>query len=149
MDVANKVLIFRWFEEVWNRKNDAVIDELLDPQALIYGLTDDPTRALRGPDEFRPFWRVFITAFPDLQIAVESTISEDDKVVARCAVRGTHTGEGLGFPPTGRRVHMNGIVIATIRNGKLVEGWNTFDFMSLYSQLSVMKSPADPAAKPS
>ncbi|MGZ8921668.1 MAG: ester cyclase [Limisphaerales bacterium] len=149
MGVSNKVLIFRWFEEVWNRKNEAVIEELLDSQALIYGLTDDPTRALRGPDEFRPFWRVFITAFPDLQIAVESTISEDDKVVARCAVRGTHTGEGLGFPPTGRRVHMNGIVIATIRNGKLVEGWNSFDFMSLYSQLGVMKSPADPAAKPS
>lgn len=145
MGVSNKVLIFRWFEEVWNKKNEPIIDELLDPQALIYGLTDDPTRAIRGPAEFRPFWKMFITAFPDLQIAVESTIAEDDKVVARCAVRGTHTGDGLGFPATGKKVGMNGIVIATIRNGKLIEGWNSFDFMTLYSQLGIIKPPADPA----
>ena len=144
MALSNKVLIYRWFEEVWNKKNEPVIDELMDPQALIYGLTEDPTRAIRGPDEFRPFWRAFITAFPDLQIAVESTIAEDDKVVARCALRGTHTGDGLGFPATGKKVHMNGIVIATIRKGKLVEGWNSFDFMMLYSQLGVMKGPGAP-----
>ena len=142
MDVAKKVLIHRWFEEVWNKKNEAVIDELLSPQALIYGLGNDPTRAIRGPDEFRPFWKAFTSAFPDLQIAVESTISEDDKVVARCAVRGTHTGDGLGFPATGKRVHINGIVIATIRDGKLIEGWNNFDFLMLYSQLGLMKVPS-------
>ena len=141
MDVAKKVLMHRWFEEVWNKKNEAVIDELLAADALIYGLGNDPTRAIRGPDEFRPFWKAFTSAFPDLQIAVESTISEDDKVVARCAVRGTHMGDGLGFPATGKRVHMNGIVIATIRDGKLIEGWNSFDFLMLYSQLGLMKVP--------
>ena len=141
MDVAKKVLIHRWFEEVWNKKNEAVIEELLAPNALIYGLGNDPTRASRGPEEFRPFWKAFTSAFPDLQIAVESTISEDDKVVARCAVRGTHTGDGLGFPPTGKRVHINGIVIATIRDGKLIEGWNSFDFLMLYSQLGRMNFP--------
>jgi steroid delta-isomerase-like uncharacterized protein len=142
MHVSNKVIVYRWFEEVWNRKNEAVIDELMDAQAVLYGLTDDPTRAIRGPKEFRPFWTAFVTAFPDLQISVESTIAEDDKVVARCAVRGTHTGDGLGFPPTGKRVHMNGIVIATIRGEKISEAWNSFDFLVLYSQLGIMKNPS-------
>jgi len=142
MHVSNKVIIYRWFEEVWNRKNDAVIEELMDSQAVLYGLTDDPTRAIRGPKEFRPFWNTFVTAFPDLQISVESTIAEDDKVVARCAVRGTHTGDGLGFSPTGKKVQMNGIIIATIRAGRICEAWNSFDFLVLYSQLGVMKSPS-------
>jgi hypothetical protein len=62
--------------------------------SAIYGLGNDPTRAIRRPVEFRPFWKSFSSAFPDLQIAVESTISEDDKVVARCAVRGTDGGYG-------------------------------------------------------
>ena len=141
VSVSKKVLIHRWFEEVWNKKNEAVIEEVMDPEALIYGLSQDPTRAIRGPNEFRPFWRAFATAFPDLQIAVESTVAEDDKVVARCAVRGTHTGEGLGFPPTGKRVHMNGIVIANVRDGRIIEAWNSFDFMTLYLQLGIMKLP--------
>jgi steroid delta-isomerase-like uncharacterized protein len=142
MPLSNKVLIHRWFEEVWNKKNEVVIDELMDPQAVLYGLSDDPTRAIRGPKEFRPFWKAFTGAFPDMQITVESTIAEEDKVVARCAVRGTHTGDGLGFPPTGKRIQITGIVIATIRDGKLCEGWNSFDFLMLYSQLGVMKGPA-------
>lgn len=141
MSLSKKVLIYRWFEEVWNNKNEAVIDELLDPQSLIYGLSGDPTRALRGPNEFRPFWKKFVSAFPDLQVAVESTIAEDDKVVARCAVRGTHNGEGLGFPPTGKRIYMTGIIIAVVRDGRIVEAWNSFDFMMLYSQLGIMNSP--------
>lgn len=142
MYVSNKVLIYRWFEEVWNKKNEAVIDELLDPQAVLYGLSEDPTRAIRGPKEFRPFWKAFVTAFPDLHISVESTIAEEDKVVARCAVRGTHTGDGLGFAATGKRVHINGIVIARVSDGRICEGWNSFDFLMLYSQLGVMKGPA-------
>ena len=127
MSVSKKVLIHRWFEEVWNKKNEAVIDEVMDPQALIYGLSQDPTRAIRGPNEFRPFWKAFITAFPDLQIAVESTVAEDDKVVARCAVRGTHTGEGGPIAPTGKRVEAEYVYIMEFEGEKIrhmTKVWN-------------------------
>ena len=48
---------------------------------------------------------------------------------------GTHTGEGLGVAPTGRRVAFRGIAMGRGSGGQLVEGWNCFDFLSLYEQI--------------
>lgn len=137
MPLTNKVLIYRWFEEVWNKKSAPAIEELLDAQAKIYGLGEAPTQPIIGPAGFRPFWQSFITAFPDIQVAVESTLAEDEKVAARCAVRGTHMGEGLGFAATGKKIHITGSVMGVIQNGKIVEAWNNFDFLRLYTQLGM------------
>jgi steroid delta-isomerase-like uncharacterized protein len=138
MSVSNKVLVYRWYEEVWNKKNEAVIDELLPPDALLYGLTDSPTEALKGPEPFKQYWRQMISAFPDIRVAVECTIAEDDKVAARCSVHGTHKGEGLGFPPTNKKFHATGVTIAVFKEGKLVEAWNNFDFMMIHRQLGLL-----------
>jgi steroid delta-isomerase-like uncharacterized protein len=137
MVVSNKLLIYRWFEEVWNKKRESAIDEMLHPQALVHGL-GDPGMVLKGPEAFKPFYRAFVSAIPDLQVAVESTLAEDDKVVARCSARGTHTGAGLGVPPTGKKVIMAGIVLVHVRDGKLYEGWNNWDFLSLYQQVGLL-----------
>ena len=142
MSIANKVLVYRWYEEVWNKKREEAIDEMLSPKVVLYGLTDNPTEALRGPDAFRQYWRTLITIFPDVQVAVESTISEEDKVAARCSLRGTHTGEGLGFAPTGKKVHITGVRISTFSEGKVIEAWNNFDTLSLYRQLGLFPSSA-------
>src|SRR5687767_14155832 len=100
MLTANKVLIHRWFEEVWNRKRRDAIFEMMHSEAIIFGLAESPTKPLKGPEAFIPFWEAFTGAFPDIHVAVESTVAEQDKVVARCSVRGRHTGAGLGMPPT-------------------------------------------------
>jgi len=139
MTTANKVLIHRWFEEVWNKGRSAAIDEMLDRQGLVYGLTNNEAKPIVGPAEFKPFHEKFKNAFPGLKVAVESTLAEQDLVCARCLVRGTHSGETLGFPATGRSVLMNGICVARIRDGKIVEAWNNFDFLSLYQQLGAVK----------
>jgi predicted ester cyclase len=84
MSVANKVLVYRWYEEVWNKKRESAIDEMLSPDVVLYGLTDSPTEALRGSAGFKKYWQNMISVFPDIQVAVESTIAEDDRVAARC-----------------------------------------------------------------
>ena len=139
MSAANKALMHRWFEEVWNKKREAAIYEMLHPDALIYGLGDKPNEPVRGPEGFVPFWRQFTSAFPDAQISVESVLADEDQVAARCRVRGKHTGEGLGIKATDAQIDFSGMCIAQIRDGKLYEGWNNFDFLDFYKQLGLVK----------
>lgn len=137
MSVANKVLVYRWYEEVWNKKRESAIDEMLSADVVLYGLTDSPTEALIGTEAFKKYWREMIVIFPDVQVAVESTIAEDDRVAARCSLRATHTGEGMGVKPTGRKIHVTGVRICTFREGKVTEAWNCFDFILVYRQLGL------------
>lgn len=138
MPTANKVLMYRWFEEVWNKKRREVIFELLHPEALIYGFGDNPVVGIKGPEGFVPFWEKFTQAFPDLNLAVESTMAEADKVMARCSARGRHSGPGLGIPPTGNAISVTGLCLVQMKDGQFHECWNSFDFLTMYQQLGLL-----------
>lgn len=135
MSEENKRLLRRWFDEVWNNGRAEVIDELFDENGIAHGLSDDPSKPIRGPRDYRPFYNVFREAFPDLKIVVEDMVAEGDKVAARCSVRGKHEGEFMGRAATQAPVEITGIAIVRIENGKIVEAWNNFDFMTLYRQV--------------
>jgi steroid delta-isomerase-like uncharacterized protein len=139
--LGNKVLVYRWFEETWNKKNEAVIDELLHPDALLYGLTSMIHEPIRGPLAYKEFWRKIVIAFPDIHISVESTLAEDDKVAVRCGIRATHNGPHLGFPATGKKIDITGISIVTLTNGRISESWSNFDFLGIYKQIGLFKYP--------
>lgn len=142
----NVSVIRRWFEEVWNHGREEAIDELFDEEGQAHGLADEPGAALRGPTGFKPFFRRFREAFPEIQVVVEDTLSEGDKVAARCTVRGRHRGDTLGFKATDSPVQFDGICIVRVRNGKIVEAWNNFDFMSMFQQLGALRLDAGPSA---
>lgn len=129
-----EAVIRAWFDEVWNQRQEDSIDRMFAADAVAYGL---PGGTMHGPDGFRPLFNAFCGAFPDLHVAVEQTVTEGTLVAARCRVTGTHTGEGLGIPATGKPVDFQGIVLATITNGQLRSGWNIFDFLTMYQQLGV------------
>ena len=74
----------------------------------------------------------------NIEVVVEDTIAEGDKVVARCSVRGKHVGDSLGFKATGAQAEFDGITIVRVKNGKIVEAWNNFDFMKMYRQLGAI-----------
>jgi steroid delta-isomerase-like uncharacterized protein len=131
---ANEQLIRRWFDEVWNRKTESAIDEMLTEDCVAYGLPD-PDAVVRGPDEFKQFHRGFCGAFPDLQIGVEDVIASGDRVAARWRMTGTHLGGNLGFPPTAKSVTLEGVSIAVIKDGKLKEGWNMMDMGRFFEAL--------------
>src|SRR5215207_4388844 len=132
----NAAVVRRWFEEVWNRGREEAIDELFD----------EAGSPLRGASGFKPFFRRFREAFPELEVVVEDTVSEGDKVAARCTVRGRHRGDALGFKATDSPVEFDGICIVRVRGGKIVEAWNNFDFMSMFQQLGALRLDAGPAA---
>ena len=134
MSEANKELIRRWFEEVWNNGRAAAIEEMFDENGIAHGLSDDPSNPIKGPRGYRPFYETFRKAFPNIVVVVEDTVAEGDKVAARCSVRAKHEGEFLGREATQAPVEFTGITIVRIENGKIVEAWNNFDFMTMYKQ---------------
>ena len=142
----NASLIRRWFEEVWNKGREEAIDELFDEKGVAHGLADETGEPLRGTAGFKPFFRRFREAFPEIEVVVEDTVSEGDKVAARCTVRGRHRGDTLGFKATDSPVEFDGICIVRIREGKIIEAWNNFDFMSMFQQLGALRldAVADP-----
>lgn len=130
-----KALSVRWFEEVWNQGREATIDELLAPDAAIHGL-DEAGRGASGAAGFRAFYHLFRRALPDLRVTVEDVLCDGDRTAVRVTGRATHTGEGLGVPPTGRPVVLTGIILTRWRDGRIAEGWNEFDAAGLMRQIA-------------
>jgi steroid delta-isomerase-like uncharacterized protein len=136
MSEGNKNLVRRLFEEVWNKGNLQVTDDLLTPN---YAHHDSSTPDLgRGPEGEKKRATLYRTAFPDLRLTVEDIIAEGETVVARWSCRGTHKGDLNGIAPTGKRVNITGISIARFTNGKMSEGFVHWDALSLMQQLGVV-----------
>jgi len=140
MQEDNKALARRWFKEVWNEGKLETIDELLSPNAPLYGLGESDAD-VRGPAGFKPFVHNLRSAFPDIRITIEDMIAEGDKVSLRLDIRGTHKGEGLDVPPTGKAIRVAAIVTAEIKDGKIVAGWNSWDQLGLLRQLGALGAP--------
>jgi len=140
MSEANKALIHRWFEKVWNQGNEAAIDELFAPTGVAHGLGDTEVD-LHGPAGFKPFYQNLKGGFPDLRITVEDVVAEGDKVMARIRAEGSHRGANLGVPATGRRICIAGIVVVRISGGQIVEGWNSWDQLGLLRQIGALPAP--------
>jgi len=131
-------LAHEWFDEVWNKRQIATIDRLLTPDVIAHGLTDEKGNEIRGPSEFKKFFVQFTKAFPDINVEVADTISEGDKIAARCIVTGTHRGDTLGVPGSNKPVRFTGVAILRIKDGKIAEAWNNFDFQTLSSQIGAL-----------
>ncbi len=134
----NKALLQRWFDEVWNKGREEAIGEMFADDGVAHGLSEDVNHPMRGPQQFKPFHQAFRGAFPDIHVDIEDMIAEGDKVVARCTVRGKHAGDHLGIAASQSSVDFTGIAIVRIRDGKIVEAWNNFDFMRMNRQVGLL-----------
>jgi steroid delta-isomerase-like uncharacterized protein len=144
----NVATVRRWFEEVWNKGRAEAIDELFAEEGVAHGLASEGgVEGLRGPAGFKVFHQRFREAFPGVEVVVDDAISDGDKVAARCTVRARHEGDALGYRATGRPVEFTGMTFARVRDGKIVEAWNSFDFMSMFEQIGVLRLE-DTAAEP-
>ena len=143
MSEANKSLVRRWFEEVWNQGREETIDELFSAKGVGYGLgdTDAP---LHGPAGFKPFVANLRGALPDIHMTIDDILAEGDRVTVRISVEGTHKGGQLGVAPSGKRVGIAGIVIVRIANGQIVEGWNSWDQLGLLRHIGALPAAGSP-----
>ncbi len=134
----NKALNRRYVEEVINQGNIDAIDELIDPGVVDYAA---PPGFPTGREGAKRFFAMLSSAFPDLHLTIEDMIAEGDKVVVRGTWNGTHEGEFMGIPATGRRVTVSQIDITRCADGRMVERWGQLDALGLMQQLGVVSPP--------
>lgn len=136
MSEANKAVVARWFEEVWNQKDEAAVDRMFHPEGKAHGFPDSES-VLTGPEAFKAIQRNFCGAFPDLHVDIEEMVAEGDRVATRWKVTMTHLGDHLGFPASGRTGVLHGSSFVVVKDGWIVDGWNQMDLQALFQTLQV------------
>ena len=133
----NKAIARRYPEEVYNKKNIDVLDEIIDENIINHWWKPE----INGLQTIKEYVSKNLVAFPDVKFTVEDQIAEADKVVTRVSFTATHKGEFRGIAPTGRKVEVTGVVIFKIVNGKIVETWAEMDTLGWMQQLGVTSMP--------
>jgi len=116
------------------------IDDLVAPDVRIH--MPLPVDA-RGPQAFRQVWAMLLRGLPDLHLTIEDLLEEGDKVVMRASVTGTHLGQYMGLPSTGKSVMYDEIFIWRFAGGRIAEMWGVVDIFSQMQQLGVIP-PREP-----
>jgi steroid delta-isomerase-like uncharacterized protein len=131
----NKELVHRHIDEYWNKGRLELAGELHAPDMVFHDPTQPPLRGSAAYDQFVTAYR---TAFPDLQFTSEGLIAEGDMIAGRWTAMGTHEGELMGIPPTGKVIKTTGIDIFRLEGGKIVEEWVEWSTLSMMQQLGVI-----------
>jgi predicted ester cyclase len=131
----NKAVVRRYAEEVWNKGNLDLIDELMDANYVNRG---PGLPEVRGAESFKEFVSDTRTAFSDIRFTIEDQIAEGYKVVTRYKAIATHSQEWIGVPATGKQVTWTEIVIDLVVDGRLMESYFQMDVLGLLQQLGVV-----------
>lgn len=144
MSEANKDVVRRFIDEVWNDGNLEAIDEVIAESHVDH----DPANAGApgGREGVRAFVETYRTAFPDSHIELGEMIAEGDLVAAPWRATGTHSGELMGIPASGKPIEVTGIGIDRVVDGKIVESWANWDALGLMGQIGAAPAPAGTAA---
>jgi steroid delta-isomerase-like uncharacterized protein len=127
----HKTLIRRWIDEVWNKGDMAVADEIFAPTYV----HRTPMATLSNLEAFKKAISGFRAGLPDVKVTIEDVLTDGDKVVTRWVITGTHRHELMGFAPTNKQITFSGITIQRVVDGKIVESWVEFDAGGLGQQL--------------
>jgi predicted ester cyclase len=135
IEEENKTLVRRLYETIAKDKDLSILDEYIAENAIDHNqLLPGQSQGVEGTKQA---YTKVLQAFPDLQINIEDQIAEGDKVVSRLKMTGTHKGEFMGIPPTGKKGTASLIDIVRIAGGKVVERWGLMDQAELMEQLGL------------
>ena len=122
----NKAAARRWFEVGFGRGDMSALEELMPEEQLLESSMREQVAAYRA-------------AFPDITVTVDEQIGEREKVMTRLTFRGTHTGDLLGIPPTGKAMEYTIVQVATFEGGQMVDQWADFHPVVVLSQLGLVR----------
>jgi steroid delta-isomerase-like uncharacterized protein len=143
MSQENKEIARRVAVEGFSKGNVDVIDELV-AEDIVNKDPSLPPDIPPGREGVKILSQGYVSAFPDMNFKVEDQIAEGDKVVTVWSASGTHQGELLGIPPTGKQTAVTGITIDRIKGGKVVETLTHWDNLGLLQQLGVIPQVGAP-----
>jgi steroid delta-isomerase-like uncharacterized protein len=124
---THRDLVRRWFEDVWNAKRDETVRELLAEGAVCHMEGGD----FVGPERFLETRNALLAAFPDVRVEVEDAVADGNQAVVRWKAVAHHRGELLGIPASGRKVEFRGMTWMVFEDGKIVEGWDSWNLGGL------------------
>jgi steroid delta-isomerase-like uncharacterized protein len=125
----------RWVEAL-NNGDVSVADETFSPECVIHITgSPEPTLSVEG---FKQMVAGLLAAFPDLHFTIEDQLVSGDKVATRWSAEGTHTAPLGEVPPTGRRVHVDGLILDRVESGRVIERWEQWDQMAMMRQLGLL-----------
>ena len=133
----NKALVRRFVDEVQSAGNIDLIDEICSPEFVNHSA---PPGIPADREGIKILTANVRQAFPDSYFTVEDMMVEGDKVATRKTFHGTHEGEFVGIPPSGRSVSMGLIDIVRVSEGRVVEHWSEGDSLGMMQQLGVSPS---------
>lgn len=135
----NRVIALRFAQAGWGTNPDweKIWDESTDPN-IVYHFNSQ-AEPIVGLEANKAFNAGLFRGFPDIQQTIKDVLAEGDRVIYRTILNGTHTGEFLGIPPTGKAVkNINSFTLVRISNGKIVERWYETNLLELMKQLGLM-----------
>lgn len=139
MSIAqNKAIALRFAKEGWGNVPgwDRVWDELVAQNFVWHFCNQD---ILRGFQPSKEFYASLYQGFPNIQLlSVEPVLAENDLVAFRSTIKGAHTGEFMGIPPTGKWVNASDLNLFRINEGKIVEWWYELNLLEVMKQLGVI-----------
>src|SRR5215469_284690 len=138
----NKKKLRRILEEFHSDGKLAVANEIVSPAYIVHGIPGQPP----GPEGLKQGSAWMHASFPDLRFTVEDQIAEEETVVTRWTLRGTHQGEFLGIAPTGKPVTVSGVSIWRFAEGKAVEAWVEMNWLGLLQQLGAFPTVGESGA---
>jgi steroid delta-isomerase-like uncharacterized protein len=133
----NQELVRQMFERAINQRDPSVFESFIDTSYVNHDMpAPEP-----GPEGLRAVMGAFFAAFPDMRIVVEQTVGEGDIVCTRGYFSGTHDGEFMGIPATGKKVNVKYMDMWRLDEGKAVENWVRLDMLGMMQQLGVVPGP--------
>lgn len=136
MSAANNIALVRHFvEEAQTRHNLAAVDEYMSLDFVDHSV---PPGLPADREGVKMQFSMFFKALPDLHAIIHDQVADENKVVTRKTLRGTHQGELLGIPPSGKSVDIEVIDILAVKDGKITDHWNLVDQLGLMKQLGVI-----------
>jgi predicted ester cyclase len=144
-------VVDRFFTEVWNRRQFAVLDEIVDPACVTHQVRSAAgaiAAAARGPLALREHIESWLAAFPDINVTTDLKCVCDTQVVSWVTMRGTHTGPWQGVPPTGREVTIRTVAQHRVEKGRIVEDWVIVETLGLFQQLGLVRPTPELLTQP-
>ena len=129
----NKKLIEHYWDELWNKRNLAILDEILMPDIVFKSARSTN----EGIDAYKNLCRMYAAAFEKTEVEIQDLIASDNKVVSRVMFSCVHTGELDGIPASGKELKLPAFTIFRLEHGKIAEEWEIFDELGMLQQIGV------------
>jgi steroid delta-isomerase-like uncharacterized protein len=139
----NKALVRRFVEEAQSRGNIEAVDEFLAEDFVDHSAFPGLSPNREG---VKQLFAALHAAFADFRVTIHQQVAEGSKVVTRKTLHGTHRGEFMGVPPTGKQVAFDVIDILYVEGGRITDHWTEVDLLGLMQQLGVVPAPEQAGA---